>query len=306
MAEKATTKFRELLNGQRIAVAVAAWDCTSAQLVQNAGFDLVDAGSGYFEGSQTGSPDAELGTSTEREMMVSNMADAVDIPIFLDLDTGLGHPVQMMRTIRKLEKAGAAGIYLDDQVIPKGCGHWQGRQAIPLEELEMKMRAITDARTDPNFIIIAKVNSLSREGVDATVERAKLCEKWGADVIFVEAMRSVEELQLFPKKLKKTLVNVVEGGRTPVLTIEEYQAMGYSIVKYCGAYLAALNATKDYLDVLKKERSSARLMTKGSTYSIATGFDFLWNLTNKGKFDEYYMKYYPNYVAAMKDNQEKK
>jgi 2-methylisocitrate lyase-like PEP mutase family enzyme len=299
-SQKSSTKLRQLINRKKICVAVSAWDCMSAMLVEEAGFDAVDAGSGMVEGSQTGSPDAELGTSTERAQLVSNITDVVDIPVFLDIDSGLGHPVQIMRMIKKLEKAGAAGIYLDDQKIPKGCGHWQNRIAAPLEEMKYKFDAIVEARRDPDFVIIGKVNSLSSEGLDKTLDRAKQYQKWGADIVFVEAPRTIEEMKIIASEIRGTLINVVEGGKTPILTIEQYEEMGYTMVKFCGSVIAALNATKDYLNVLRTERTSKRLLTEGSRYTLAPGFDQLWNLTKRAKFEEYYSRLYTQNTLPIK------
>lgn len=296
MKEKATTKFRKMINGDKIIVAPACWDCASAILIQKAGFDALDAGSAHWEASITGTPDAEINTLTEREQLVANIAEVVDIPMFVDIDTGMGHPVQIMRTVRKMEKAGAAGIYIEDQQIPKGCGHWKGRRIISEEEMKFKLAACFEGRQDEDFVIIAKVCSIPIIGFDKTIERAKNFEKAGADVIMIEAPTSVEQLKVIASEFKRSCVNVVTKGVTPVLTIEEYQEMGFKIAKFGGAYCAYLNAVQDYLNVLKTERTDKRLFSGSSTYTLKDGNDPMWELTNRLKFEEYYRKLYPSYA----------
>jgi len=291
------------MNGDRIAVAISCWDCPSSMLTELAGFDIVNVGSGSIEGALTGSPDAELGTLTEKELLIANIAEVVDLPILVDMDTGWGHPVQMMRAITKLEKAGAAGVYIEDQAIPKGCGMWKNVRSVSEEEMKLRIEACTEARQDENFVIMVKPGGLSTIGLDEYIERSKKYEKWGADCIHEEAAKNVDELKAIASELKCTLVNAVAGGKTPILTIEDYEEMGYNIVKFTGSNYTYLAAVKDYLAVLKKERTDRRILEKGSTYTLDGAFAGMWDLYRLPKWQEIYRRFYPDFRDRVKQGE---
>src|SRR5262249_42712798 len=158
------------------------------------------------------------------------MAQRVNIPVVADGDTGHGDLHNVMRTVREFERAGAAGVLLEDQVTPKRCGHFQGKQVIPAEDMVLKFRAAIAARRDPNFVIIARTDARAVEGIDAAIDRANRYGAAGADVCFIEAPESRQELERIPREVKyPLLVNMLSGGVTPILTVDELGKLGYKI-----------------------------------------------------------------------------
>jgi methylisocitrate lyase len=163
--------------------------------------------------------------------VVRRMALRVNIPVVADGDTGHGDLHNVVRTVREFERAGAAGVLLEDQVTPKRCGHFQGKQLIPTTEMVLKLRAALDARRDADFVIIARTDARAVEGIDAAIERANRYAETGADVCFIEAPESRQELERIPREVRHPLlVNMLTGGVTPILTVAELERLGYKIV----------------------------------------------------------------------------
>jgi len=176
---------------------------------------------------------ADIGLLTMTEMVarVRNFVMAVDIPVIADGDTGFGNAMNVMRTVSEYEAAGAAAIQLEDQVAPKRCGHMMGRQVISIEEMVGKIQAAVAARKDPDFIIIARTDARTPHGIEEAIKRGKAYEAAGADVLFIESPESVEEMSMITSSFNiPVLANMVEGGRTPMLTVQELQEMGYDLV----------------------------------------------------------------------------
>jgi 2-methylisocitrate lyase-like PEP mutase family enzyme len=185
----------------------------------------------------------------------SRLREAVDLPIIVDGDTGFGNAVNVWHTVRALEHAGADAIQLEDQLFPKLCGHFSGKEVAPLPEMLSKIRAAADARRDQDFLIIARTDSRAVLGFDAAVERAQAFADAGADILFVEATESLEEVRALPKLLNKPqLINIVIGGKTPALTAEELGQMGYGIILYANAALqSAVAGMQRALGMLKRD-----------------------------------------------------
>lgn len=223
--------MRQLLSEKEILVAPGAHDVLTAKIIEKTGFKAV-----YFTGygqaaSHLGSPDVGLLTMTEMVARVRAFVTAVDVPVIADGDTGFGNVVNVMRTVKEYEAAGAAAIQLEDQVAPKKCGHMTGRQVVPLEEMVGKIKAAVDAREDDNFVIIARTDSRTTMGIEEAIRRGKAYEAAGADVLFIESPENVEEMKLITASFKvPVLANMVEGGRTPMLPVKELQAIGYGLV----------------------------------------------------------------------------
>ncbi len=226
-----TRRFRELLNQPGIIRSLGAHDVFTARLIEAAGLETVFLGGFGTSASLLGLPDVGFITLSEMADAVRRMAMGVNIPVVADGDTGHGDLHNVVRTVREFERAGAAGALLEDQVTPKRCGHFQGKQIIPAAEMVLKLRAALDARRDADFVLIARTDARAVEGIDAAIDRANRYAEAGADVCFIEAPQSLQELERIPREVRHPLlVNMLTGGVTPILTVEELERLGYKIV----------------------------------------------------------------------------
>jgi 2-methylisocitrate lyase-like PEP mutase family enzyme len=226
-----TRRLRELLAGPDIIRSLGAHDVFTARLIEAAGLETVFIGGFGTSASLLGLPDVGLITLTEMADAVRRMAQRVSIPVVADGDTGHGDLHNVVRTVREFERAGAAGILLEDQVTPKRCGHFEGKQVIPVEEMESKLRAARTARRDRDFVVVARTDARAVEGIDAAIDRANRYGEAGADVCFIEAPQSRQELERIPRAVRfPLLVNMLSGGVTPILPVAELQQLGYKIV----------------------------------------------------------------------------
>ncbi len=250
-------RLKELL-ARRAAVTVpGAANALFARVIEDLGFEAVYVTGAGIANMLLGVPDVGLTTMTEVSETVAAIAEAVSVPIIVDADTGFGNAVNVVRTVRALERAGAAGIQIEDQVFPKKCGHFAGKDVIALEEMVQKIKAAVDARHDPSLQIIARTDARAVEGLDRALERAQAYVAAGADATFVEAPTTLEELARIPKSLGVPQVaNMVFGGKTPDPGRDKLAEFGFSIVLYANAALqAALKASYEVLGVLKTEGS---------------------------------------------------
>lgn len=223
--------FRQLLAKPGVIRSLGAHDVFTARLIEAAGLETVFLGGFGTSASLLGLPDVGLITLTEMADAVRRMAMRVSIPVVADGDTGHGDLHNVVRTVREFERAGAAGVLLEDQVTPKRCGHFEGKQVIPAAEMELKFKAACDARTDPDFVIIARTDARAVEGLSSAIERVNRYAQAGADVCFIEAPQGLEELERIPREVKHPLlVNMLTGGVTPILPVEELGRLGYKIV----------------------------------------------------------------------------
>jgi 2-methylisocitrate lyase-like PEP mutase family enzyme len=254
-----TTKLKQLI-AQRDAMTVpGAANAMFARVIEDVGFPAVYVTGAGIANMQLGAPDIGLTTMTELAETVARIADTVSVPIIVDADTGFGSPINMVRTIRTLERAGAAAIQIEDQVFPKKCGHFAGKDVIALDDMLQKIRAAVDTRHDGDLQIIARTDARAVEGIDRAIARAQAFVDAGADVTFVEAPVSGEELARIPREIRVPQVaNIVFGGKTPALARAELAELGFSLVLYANAVLqAALKASYDVLRSLKVEGSLA-------------------------------------------------
>jgi len=225
-----TRRLRELLRGTAIAPTLGVHDVFTARLAQAGGLEMLFLGGFGVAASTLGLPDVGLLTLTEMAEAVRRTCQAVTIPVVADGDTGHGDLQNVVRTVREFEQAGAAGLLLEDQVHPKRCGHFQGKEVIPADEMVLKLKTALAARKDPDFAIFARTDARAREGIDGAIRRAKLYADAGADVLFIEAPQSLAELQRIPREVDRPLlVNMLTGGVTPILTVEELGKLGYRI-----------------------------------------------------------------------------
>jgi 2-methylisocitrate lyase-like PEP mutase family enzyme len=248
-----TTLLKSYIEDPEILVMPGAHDTLTATIVEQAGFKAVTIGGYAASASLLGRPDVSLLTLTEMVEFVRRMVDAVHIPVFADGDTGHGGVLNVIRTVREMERSGAAGMFIEDQDFPKRCGHMEGKEVIAREEMVAKVKAAVDARVDPDFIIMARTDALAVEGIDAAVERANAYREAGADLLFVEAPESVEHMRVITRGVRgPCLANNIEGGKSPVLSAHELQDIGYSVVVFPVAVTYAVaRATQDLMVALR-------------------------------------------------------
>ncbi|HKI32974.1 MAG TPA: isocitrate lyase/PEP mutase family protein [Gemmataceae bacterium] len=226
-----TGQLRKLLNGPAVIRSLGAHDVFTARLIEAAGLETVFLGGFGTSASLLGLPDVGFITLSEMADAVRRMAVRVGIPVVADGDTGHGDLHNVVRTVREFERAGAAGVLLEDQVTPKRCGHFTGKQIIPAGEMVLKLRAALAARIDPDFVIVARTDARAVEGIEGAIDRANRYGAAGADVCFIEAPQSRAELERIPRAVQyPLLVNMLSGGATPILTVDELGELGYKIV----------------------------------------------------------------------------
>lgn len=233
-----TSSLRSLLQPGRATIIPGAFNAMTARMIASAGFPVVYlTGAGVTNG-HLGAPDLGLITATEMATHIGACRDATDRPIIADGDTGFGNALNLVRTVRLYERAGANAIQLEDQVFPKRCGHFEGKGVVPIQEMVQKVRAAVDSRASKDFLVIARTDARAIEGLDGALERAAAYREAGADVLFVEAPQSIEEMRAIPKALPGPhLANIVHGGKTPMLPQAQLAEMGFAGVLYANAAL---------------------------------------------------------------------
>lgn len=255
---KKTTIFKKLVNDKEILTLPVPLDALSARIIEKTGFKALCAAGFAASATLLGKPDIALLSMTEMTDYYARIVEAVDIPVFVDADTGHGGILNAQRTIRRIEAAGAVGMFIEDQVFPKRCGHMAGKDVVPVEEMLAKLKAVLDARQDDDFMIMARTDALGVHGLEEALHRARLYEEAGADMIFVEAPRTVEEMKAINRAVKApTLANIIEGGQTPELTTQELEDLGFAMATYpCTAAFTVAKAVGEMMTELK---------TKGTT-----------------------------------------
>jgi 2-methylisocitrate lyase-like PEP mutase family enzyme len=224
-----TEEFRDLMRQDEMIIAPGAYDCITARLIEQAGFEAV-----YMTGAGTaatlGYPDYGLVTMSEMADNAGRIAEAVSVPVIADADTGYGNELNVVRTVREYERRGVAGIHIEDQGFPKKCGHLDNKVLIPLEDYLAKIRAAASAKRDPNFLIIARTDARAVLGFEEAIRRANAALEAGADMAFVEAPQTLEEVAAVPRQVKgPCLLNVVWRGKTPDVSLDDAQGMGYKL-----------------------------------------------------------------------------
>jgi 2,3-dimethylmalate lyase len=238
MAQTATQRLRECLAAPEILVVPGVYDAVGAKLVERAGFDCVYLTGAGLSMASMGMPDIGLASFAEVLNRLGVIADSTDLPVIADGDTGYGGVLNVVRTVKEFERCGAAGIQLEDQIFPKRCGHEAKRRCVPTAEMVSKIGAALDARASDDFVVIARTDARMGEGIDAALERALAYEAAGADVVFLESPESTDEMRRFCATMKApTMSNMVEGGRTPLLSRDELEEIGYSLAIYPNSIL---------------------------------------------------------------------
>ncbi|WP_447987210.1 methylisocitrate lyase [Nitrospira sp. Nam74] len=263
-------RLRELI-AKRTVVLPGAFNALSAMQIERAGFDAVYV-SGAALAASRGLPDIGLLSMTEVVSDAATIANAVAIPALGDADTGFGPPLTVMRTVRELERAGVSAIQLEDQDMPKKCGHLAGKRLVSRGEMVAKIKAAVEARLDPDFVIVARTDARAVEGVAAAVERAQAYVDAGADAIFPEALESAEEFEMFARQFAKTglkvplVANMTEFGKTPYLRVSDFQRLGYRVVLFpVTALRMATKAIETMLTELKSAGSQHTLLEQMQT-----------------------------------------
>ncbi|WP_020106560.1 oxaloacetate decarboxylase [Nocardia sp. 348MFTsu5.1] len=279
-------RLRQLIESGRPVLAPGAYDALSERLVEAAGF-----GAAYMTGFGTaasllGRPDVGLLTATEMADNARRMASAIDLPLIADADTGYGNPINVIRTVRDYERAGVAAIQLEDQVAPKRCGHMAGKAVIPVGEMVAKLEAARAARTDPDFLIIARTDAAAVDGIGAAIDRAQRYADAGADLLFVEAPNNIDEVQEIATRLAghRLVFNWVEGGRTPPLSREQLAELGFALVLFpIGALLAATRSIQDFFATIMRDGTPAAAMDGLPAFDEFTGFMGLPEINELGQ-----------------------
>jgi 2-methylisocitrate lyase-like PEP mutase family enzyme len=231
-------RLRALLDRPQPLVLPGVADALTARLAVAAGFDAVYATGAGIANVHLGQPDVGLTTMSEVVAVVERICDAVDVPVVADIDTGFGNAINARRAVRAFERAGVGAIQIEDQVFPKRCGHFDGKEVIGLDEMLGKLRAVLDAREDASLVVVARTDAYATHGLEAAIDRACAFRDAGADVLFVEAPPTREALLELPRRIGAPLVaNMVEGGRTPLLPAAELGQLGYRIVLFANTAL---------------------------------------------------------------------
>ena len=251
-------RFRDLIMAPEILVLPGAWDGLSALLIEQAGFQGVYMTGGGIARSH-GVPDIGLISMSEQVERVRMICQAVSVPVLADADTGYGNALNLMRTVREMEAAGAAGVHIEDQVTPKRCGHYEGKEVVSRREFVHKIEAACAARHDDDFVIVARTDARAVFGLDEAIQRGKESYRAGADVIFVEAPQTVEEVQRIAEAIDAPLLlnMVTKGGKTPFVPTEDLERLGYDIVIFASeVQRAAIFAMQRLLRVLYETRTA--------------------------------------------------
>ena len=261
---RTTTRFKALIAAPEILSMPCAHDALTARIAQQTGFKAVCAGGYGASAALLGQPDVGLMTMTEMADHIRRMADCVDIPVFADGDTGHGNALNAARTVKSFEKAGAAGVFIEDQVSPKRCGHMEGKSVVSRQEMLAKIKAALDARSDPDFVIMGRTDALAVLGMEEALERGRLMLEAGADMIFVEAPRSREELALAARDIPGPSFTVyLEGGKIPMLPAREFEALGFAAVAFAtSALYAAAHAVREALETILRTGETRNMQAR--------------------------------------------
>ena len=264
-----TTRLKSILARRDATLAPGAANAFFARIIEDLGFEVAYVTGAGIANMQLGVPDIGLTTLTEIADTVAAISDVVALPLLVDADTGFGNALNMRRTIRTLERAGAAGVQIEDQVFPKKCGHFAGKAVIPLADMLQRIRAAVDARHDQDFQIVARTDARALEGLDAAIARAQAFSAAGADATFVEAPLAEAELARIGRELPAPqIANVVFGGMTPDIGRDKLAQLGFSLVLYANASLqAALKASQDVLAALQRDGSLHAVADRLASFS---------------------------------------
>ncbi len=269
------SNFKMLLKEKDVIAIPGTFNALVAKLIEAKGFDAVLCTGAGISTSLLGLPDIGLITLTEMTQLVGHICSAVKLPVLSDADTGFGNAINVMRTVREFEKVGAAGIHIEDQVAPKRCGHVAGKEVISAKEMVGKIKAAVTAKTNPDFVIIARTDARTIEGMEGAIERAKRYRDAGADIIFPEALVTTDEFSEFAKAVPgiPLMANMTEFGKTPYLSVHEFKQMGFQVVVFpVSTMRIAMKAVEEFLTELKakgtQKETIRRMQTRKELYDL--------------------------------------
>jgi len=254
---KKSKVLRNLIQADEILMMACVHDALSAVVAERAGFKSICLGGYGASASLLGMPDISLLTMGEMVDQCARVADRLEAPVFVDADTGHGGLNNVVRTVRSFERAGAAGLFIEDQVFPKRCGHMEGKEVVGREEMLSRIKAALDARTDPDFVIMGRTDALAVHGIDEAIERGRLMREAGADMIFVEAPTTVEQMQRINREIEgPTFTVFLEGGKIPLLSAREFQDLGFDVLAFAasGLYAAAYAMQSVFKEIVENGR----------------------------------------------------
>lgn len=264
-----TAEFRRLLATGGPIVAPGATDAFTARLIEAAGFEVVYVTGGGMANTFLGAPDIGLVTQMELASHAKRISDAVSVPVFADCDTGFGGVANVRRSVKEYEAAGLAGLHIEDQRFPKRCGHFENKAIVPADEMLYRLQAALDARTDPDFVIIARTDARAVEGFEAALARAQTYRDIGADVLFIEAPQSIDELRHIGERFRgiPLVANIVENGKTPIVPAVELARLGFNLIIYANSALRlGAFAIRAGLKVLREAGSTETLLDRMITF----------------------------------------
>ena len=255
------SKLKNRLDKKEILVVPGIYDAFGSIMAERAGFEALYLSGASIAYTKLGSPDIGLVTLNELETVVGNVCERTALPIIVDADTGFGNALNVQRTVKLLERAGASAIQIEDQSLPKRCGHLDGKTLVNPVEMNGKIKAALDARSNNDTVIIARTDAISVEGYDLAMERAAGFIESGADILFIEAFQNVKQIASAVERFGNQiplLVNMVEGGKTPILPAVELETMGFSVVIFPGGLVRAIAHTAEQYFASLKEMGSTR------------------------------------------------
>ena len=286
---KKTTILKKMLSDKGVIIAPGAYDCLSAKLIEKAGYKLIMTTGAGICASILGAPDIGVATMPEILTSTKNIVNSTNLPVLADCDNGYGGIHNVMRTVNEFEAAGVAGLWIEDQIFPKRCGHFAGKKIVSKVEMCTKIKAAVAARTDPDLVIMARTDARAEFGIEEAVERTKAYINAGADVIFIEAPQTLEELRYIGSSLDRPLIiNLVEGGKTPLFSEAELESMGFKIITYSGSlqkvsikaminFLENLSSTGDvrkYVDDMVSLNERSEILGLNKFYDLEKRFSF--------------------------------
>ncbi len=280
-------QLRSLVEARRGIIVPGAFNALSAKVIADLGFKAIYVTGAGVTNMWFGMPDQGFMGLHEIADHTARIRDAVDVPLIVDADTGFGNALNVRHTVRVLERAGADCIQLEDQIAPKRCGHFSGKEVISTEEAVSKIKAAVDARQDPDFLIMARTDAAATHGFEAAIERAQKFAEAGADILFVEAVTEAEQVRALPQRLAKPqLMNMVIGGRTPIFNADQLGELGYGIVLYANAALqGAVAGMQKTLTVLRDEKEVQE------SSGLVASFSERQRLVGKPEWDELESRY---------------
>lgn len=280
-------QLRSLVEARRGIIVPGAFNALSAKVIADLGFEAIYVTGAGVTNMWFGMPDQGFMGLHEIAEHTARIRDAVDVPLIVDADTGFGNALNVRHTVRVLERAGADCIQLEDQVAPKRCGHFSGKEVISTEEAVSKIKAAVDARRGPDFLIMARTDAAATLGFEAAIERAQKFAEAGADILFVEAVTEAEQVRALPQRLAKPqLMNMVIGGRTPIFNADQLAELGYGIVLYANAALqGAVAGMQKTLTVLRDEKEVQE------SSGLVASFAERQRLVGKPEWDELESRY---------------